>query len=70
MASYTREAQITVRTVGESFGCEASVKRGRKVLHTTRVFPHGFRASAFAKAQEWCEANGVDLRPEDEAQQE
>jgi hypothetical protein len=49
---------IKVRGVGQSFGCEAVVCRGRKVLHTTRLVPHGMRHVAYGLAESWAQSQG------------
>ena len=49
----TNDITITVRTVGQAFGCEGVVTRGRDTLHVTRLYPYGQRANAYAAAEQW-----------------
>ena len=46
---------ITVRPVGMHYGCEAMVRyrANRRVLHVTRLYPHGMEAQARKAAEEW-----------------
>lgn len=54
---------ISTRTVGVHFGTEGLVRRlrGRRVIHTTRVFPHGFTANAYDAAKAWAIEHGYVL---------
>lgn len=53
-----KQVKITVREIGHGFACDAAVKRGRKVLHVTRDYPHGQRANAYAAAEAWALDHG------------
>lgn len=50
--------KISVRNVGINFGVVGVVKRGRKVLATTPVYPRGFQASAIEGAESLAIRNG------------
>lgn len=54
----TKPVTIRVREVGQAFGCEGEVWRGRTLLYTTPLFPSGFDRSAFLAASSWVTAMG------------
>lgn len=55
---------VTVKSysVGTNFGVEASVKIGRKVIHTTDTYPIGCESSARDSACAWAEKHGYAVR--------
>lgn len=57
-----KQVKITVREIGQAFACDATVKQGRKVLHTTREYPHGQRTNAYAAAEAWALARALRMR--------
>lgn len=51
----SKKVKITTYTVGQHFGTAGRVidLRTRRTLHTTRVFPYGFNASAYSAAESY-----------------
>jgi hypothetical protein len=45
-----KAAKIRVSSVGQGFGCAASVLVRGKAVAETRTFPHGMTANAYAAA--------------------
>lgn len=51
--------EIQVRTVGQRFGCEATVRYyGKEELHTTRLHAFGCDGAARTAAERWVAAEG------------
>ena len=46
---------ITVKTIGQAFGCQGVFTRGPATLHVTRLYPYGQRSNAYAAAEQWAE---------------
>ena len=44
---------IKTNTVGRSFGCEARVRTGGKLVHVTAVYPYGMERAAEQAARDW-----------------
>ncbi len=57
-----KQVSIEVRSVGQAFGCEAVVRKGGKVLHTTRLVPYGQRGTAYGLAEAWARDQGYSVR--------
>jgi hypothetical protein len=55
------KVKIVVQNVGISFGCEARVKHGRRVLYTTRTCPYGMQHVAPSRGA--CSPDRATLGP-------
>jgi len=55
------KVMIMIGTAGERAGTYATVKRGRRTLHTTQTLPYGHWDRAWALAREWAVAAGLEV---------
>jgi hypothetical protein len=62
MKNTSKQVTISVRTVGQSFGCEGILRCGSRVIWTSRVYPFGFRANAYTAAEDKAKAEGWAVR--------
>lgn len=58
----SKQVNIETRTVGQSFGTEATVKfMNNRRIHTTETFPYGNSVAAYSAARRWATEHGFDV---------
>ena len=55
------KVKIITRTVGQYFGCEASITRGKKTLWTSDTYPLGCRHRAYIAAESEATRRGLRI---------